>query len=64
MKNKPRFLFIDPTPYSFDYKGFFISRLFPSGYYQTYLGEGFGFVTADTLQGIKNEINYFIASEK
>jgi hypothetical protein len=38
------------------YRGFFITRLFPSGYYETYLGEGLGFFKADTLQGIKNQI--------
>jgi hypothetical protein len=43
-----------------NYKGFMITRLFPSGYYETYLGEGFGFVKADTLLGIKNEINRII----
>ena len=46
------------------YKGFFITRLFPSGYYETFLGEGFGFIRADTLQGIKREINLFLESEK
>lgn len=45
-----------------NYKGYFINRLYPSGYYETYLGEGFGFVKADTLKGIKKEINDFINS--
>jgi hypothetical protein len=45
------------------YKGFLITRLFPSGYYEAHLGEGFGFIKADTLQGIKKEINAFLESE-
>jgi len=51
-----------PTPHTF-HKGFLITRLFPSGYYEAYLGEGFGFIKADTLQGIKEEINVFLESE-
>jgi len=51
------------TPTAIHYKGFFINRLFPSGYYETFLGEGFGFIRADTLQGIKREINNFLESE-
>ena len=46
------------------YKGFFINRLFPSGYYETFLGEGFGFIRADTLQGIKAVINNYLKKQK
>jgi hypothetical protein len=45
------------------FRGHLITRLFPSGYYETFLGEGFGFIRADTLQGIKREINNFLESE-
>ena len=45
------------------YRGHLVTRLFPSGYYETFLGEGFGFIRADTLQGIKREINNFLESE-
>ena len=33
------------------YKGISINKLFPSGYYQTYITDRF--YTADTIQGIK-----------
>ena len=39
------------------YKGILITQLFPSGYFEAYLGEGKGFVKADTLQGIKDFID-------
>ena len=42
------------------YRGFFIIRLFTSGYYETYLGEGLGFFKADTLEGIKNQIRLIL----
>lgn len=47
-----------------NYKGFFIDRTFPEGYYVTYLGYNFGFFKADTLPGIKKEINRIIALNK
>lgn len=47
-----------------NYKGFFIDRVFPSGYYICYLGYQDGFFKADTLQGMKKEINRVITLNK
>lgn len=44
------------------YKGHFINRIFPSGYYEVYLENRF--IKADTLQGIKEEIKNFLKTKK
>jgi hypothetical protein len=49
------------TPKIKTYKGFSIAILFPSGYYEIYLGDKF--MKADTLQGAKNLINHFIKNK-
>ena len=50
------------THYARHYKGHFITRLFPSGYYEAYIGDHF--IKADTLQGIKAEINDYLKKQK
>jgi hypothetical protein len=43
------------------YKGFSIATLFPSGYYEVYIGDRF--FKCDTLQGAKNLINHFLKNK-
>lgn len=43
-------------------KGYHIECLFPSGYYEAYIGDRF--LRADTLQGIKASINSYLKSKK
>ncbi len=38
-----------------EYKGFPITRLFPSGFYEAYIGNRF--IKADTLTGLKSYID-------
>jgi len=49
------------TPKIKTYKGFPIAILFPSGYFEVYLGDRF--MKTDTLQGAKNLINHFLKNK-